>query len=242
MGVTRREVLETAGWIGASTALLGTFGGARAAAQEAAGPRPPAYRGEHAVKPLPFDPKSLKGLSEKLIVSHHDNNYAGAVKRLNLIQQQLGSLPPDAPPFQFGSLKREELLAANSAALHDLYFANLGGGGAADGAAASLLRAHYGSLEAWERDFRQTALSLGGGSGWVLVMYDPADESLHNWWAWDHMHVAATGEPVLVLDMYEHAYQMDYGAAAKAYVDACFANLLWSEVNKRIERAKAKRA
>jgi superoxide dismutase, Fe-Mn family len=175
-------------------------------------------------------------------VSHHDNNYAGAVKRLNAIQQLLGSLPPDAPPFQFGSLKREELLAANSALLHELYFGNLGGGGAPDGAAANLLRAHYGTLEVWERDFRQTALALGGGSGWVMVVYDPSDDSLHNFWSWDHMHVSAQGQPVLILDMYEHAYQMDYGAAAKAYVDAFLQNVLWSEVNHRIERAKAKRA
>src|SRR5262250_1132623 len=107
------------------------------------------------IKPLPFDPKKLKGLSEKLLVSHHDNNYAGAVKRLNLIQQQLGSLPADAPPYQYGSLKREELIASNSMALHELYFANLGGTGPGAGATAELLKAEYGTLDAWERDFRQ---------------------------------------------------------------------------------------
>jgi Fe-Mn family superoxide dismutase len=87
------------------------------------------------------------------------------VKRLNLIQQQLGSLPADAPPYQYGSLKREELIANNSMVLHELYFANLGGNGRADGTAAGLLQAEYGSLGAWEQDFRQTALSLAGGSG-----------------------------------------------------------------------------
>ena len=238
--VTRREALETVAWIGASAALAASLRGGTAMAEEAPTAKPPAYRGEHAIKPLPFDPTKLKGLSEKLLTSHHQNNYAGAVKRLNLIQQQLGSLPADAVPYQVGSLKREELLATNSMVLHELYFANLGGNGRADGTAAGLLKAEYGSLEAWEQDFRQTALSLGGGSGWVVVAWDRPSQSLHNWWSWDHAHQVAGGEPVLVLDLYEHAYAMDYGAATKAYLDAFLANVLWDEVNRRVERARGK--
>lgn len=236
--VTRRELLEGATWIGAGAVLATGLAPRTAAAEPAPSARPPAYRGDHAIVPLPFAPTKLKGLSEKLLVSHHDNNYAGAVKRLNLIQQQLGSLPPDAPPYQVGSLKREELIAANSMRLHELYFANLGGNGRADGAAAALLQSEYGSLDAWERDFRQTALSLAGGSGWVVVAYDAPTKSLHNWWAWDHAHQVAGGDPVLVLDMYEHAYHMDYGAAAKPYIDAFLANVLWDEVNRRVESAR----
>jgi Fe-Mn family superoxide dismutase len=232
--------LETAGAIGAGVALASSLGGAAADAEESPGPLPPAYRGEHAIQPLPFDPKKLEGLSEKLLVSHHHNNYAGAVKRLNSIQRQLGSLPADAAPYQVGSLKREELIAANSMLLHELYFGNLGGDGRMDGAAARLLQAEYGSLEAWERDFRQTALSLGGGSGWVVVAYDRAREALHHWWAWDHMHQVASSEPVLVLDLYEHAYHMDYGAATQAYVDAFLANVRWDEVNQRVESARSR--
>src|SRR5215813_4051237 len=148
--LTRREVLETAGWLGAGAVALGVPAGGAMAADTA--PKPPAYRGEHVPKPLPFDPTKLKGLSEKLLVSHHDNNYAGAVKRLNLIQQQLGSLPADAAPYQVGSLKREELIATNSMILHELYFANLGGTGGANGTAAGLLKTEYGSLETWEQD------------------------------------------------------------------------------------------
>jgi Fe-Mn family superoxide dismutase len=237
--VTRREMLESAAWVGASAALATTLTGGTAMADEAPMARPPAYRGEHAVKPLPFDATRLKGLSEKLLVSHHQNNYGGAVKRLNSIQQQLGSLPADAAPYQVGSLKREELIATNSMLLHELYFANLGGSGRADGTAAGMLRSEYGSLERWEQDLRQTALSLGGGSGWVVVAYDPASQSLHNWWAWDHTHHVAAGVPVLVLDLYEHAYHMDYGAATKTYIDAFLANVQWDEVNRRVERARA---
>src|SRR5215475_2648213 len=109
----------------------------------------PAYRGNHQAKPLPFDPTKLRGLSEKLLRSHHENNYTGAVKRLNLIQQQLGQIPKEAPPFQTGALKREELIATNSMLLHELYFGNLGGDGKPTGTIAGLLKTRYGSLEAW---------------------------------------------------------------------------------------------
>ncbi len=201
--------------------------------------RPLAYRGEHQVKPLPFDPGKLRGLSEKLVTSHHQNNYGGAVKRLNLIEQQLGALPKrDAAPYQMGSLKREELIATNSVLLHEAYFGNLGGSGAADGSFATLATAAYGSLDVWEQDFRLTGMSLGGGSGWVIASYEPRAGAIHNWWALDHTHNIAGGVPVLVMDMYEHSYQMDYGANAKGYIDAFFQNVEWDEVNRRLADAQ----
>jgi Fe-Mn family superoxide dismutase len=160
------------------------------------------------------------------------------VKRLNLIEQQIGALPKDAPPYPMGALKREELIATNSMLLHEAYFANLGGSGAPDGTFATLAKAAYGSVEAWEQDFRATAQSLAGGSGWVVAAYDPHAQALHNWWAFDHTHGAAAGPAVLVLDMYEHGYHMDYGANAKGYIDAFFQNVKWDEVNRRTEGAR----
>src|SRR5713226_10770753 len=126
----------------------------------------PAYRGANQIKPLPFEAGKLKGLSEKLITSHHQNNYGGAVKRLNQIQQQIGSLPKDAAPYQMGSLKREELIATNSMILHEIYFGNLGGDGKPSGTIMEWIKAQYGAFDVWERDFRLTGMSLGGGSGW----------------------------------------------------------------------------
>ena len=108
----------------------------------------PAYKGDNQVKPLPFNPSSLKGLSEKLLVSHHQNNYGGAVRRLNQIQQQIGNLPKDAQPYQIGSLKREELIATNSMILHEFYFGNLGGDSKASGTIAQLITTRYGSSAA----------------------------------------------------------------------------------------------
>ena len=233
-GFTRREALKL---MGATPLVAAALQGGLAMAEESAN-RPLAYAGQHQTKPLPFDPTKLPGLSEKLLTSHHQNNYGGAVKRLNLIEQQIGALPKDAAPYQMGSLKREELIASNSMLLHEAYFGNLGGSGGAGGAFATLAKGAYGSLEVWEHDFRLTGMSLGGGSGWVIATYDPKSQQLHNWWAFDHTHSIAGGVPVLVMDMYEHAYHMDYGANAKSYVDAFFQNLKWDEVDRRIEEAR----
>lgn len=186
-----------------------------------------AYRGTHEAKPLPFNPAKLKGLSEKLLISHHSNNYGGTVKRLNLIQQQLGTIAKDAPPYQVGSLKREELIATNSMVLHEVYFGNLGGDGKASGSIVPLLTAEYGSPGVWEQEFRQTGLALGGGSGWVILDYSPHAGAVHTYWSGDHTQNLGWGVPLLVMDMYEHAYAMDHGANAKAYIDAFFDNINW---------------
>ena len=119
--------------------------------------------------------------------------------------------------------------------LHEPYFANLGGDGKASGTIASLINTGYGSLAAWEQDFRLTGMSLGGGSGWVILNYNYRDNAVHNYWAWDHTHSLAWGVPLLVMDMYEHAYAIDYGANARGYIDAFFQNINWDDVNRRAE-------
>jgi len=233
-GFTRRETFRL---LGAMSLVPLTLQGGMAMAEESKNPAL-AYRGAHSIKPLPFDPKRLTGLSEKLITSHHQNNYAGAVKRLNLIEQQLGLLPKDAPPYQQGSLKREELIATNSMLLHEAYFGNLGGSGDAQGAFTALIETAYGTRAAWERDFQLTGMSLAGGSGWVVASYEPHSQELRNWWAFDHTHGLAGGVPILVMDMYEHSYHIDYGANAKGYIDAFFQNINWNEVNRRLKDAR----
>ncbi len=185
------------------------------------------------VKPLPFNPSKLKGISEKLIVSHHDKNYAGAVKRLGAIQEKIAQLPADAAPFQMGSLKRESLIAMNSMILHEYYFDNLGGDGKLGGTIKDVLNRQFGSIEAWEHDFKLTGQSLSGGSGWVILAYSPRDKRLFNVWSSDHQVALAAGQPLLVMDMYEHAYQMDYGADANSYIGAFFSNIDWEQVNTR---------
>lgn len=198
-----------------------------------------AFRGQHQPKPLPFDPAKLKGISEKLIRSHWENNYTGAVKALNAVEQRLEVMlkDKDLPAYMYGNLKREELIRTGSLVLHENYFANLGGDGHASGKATDLIKQWFGSYEQWEMEFKKTANALGGGSGWAVLAYNLYTGEVHNYWAWDHTNSAPMSRPLLVLDMYEHAYHMDYGAAAAKYVDAFMQNVNWDEVNRRIETA-----
>ncbi|MFY9511287.1 MAG: Fe-Mn family superoxide dismutase [Rubrivivax sp.] len=188
---------------------------------------------------LPFDPAALSRLSPALINSHHQNNYGGAVKRLNAIRKDLAAMPfATAPGFQLNGLKREELIATNSMLLHELYFASLGGDGVTmEPAAKLMLEASFGSVERWREEFMAMGKALGGGSGWVLLVFQPREGTLVNQWAADHTHVVAGGVPILALDMYEHAYHMDFGAAAGAYVDAFMGNIEWAAVYGRYQRA-----
>lgn len=194
---------------------------------------------EQRIEPLPVDPARLHGLSERLVLSHHQNNYAGAVKRLNAIRSQLAQLSfATAPGFQLNGLKREELIATNSMLLHELHFRCLGGDGTGMAPAMALaLAASFGSQERWREEFVAMGKALGGGSGWVLLCFQPRDGTLVNQWAADHTHAIAGGVPILALDMYEHAYHMDFGAAAGAWVEAFMKNIDWNGVHGRYQHA-----
>ena len=187
-------------------------------------------------KPIAFKPARLQGLSARLLASHYENNYGGAVRRLNAIRGELAQLDPAAVAgFRLNGLKREELIATNSMLLHEAYFDSLGerGGGDPDGALAEAIARDFGSLARWRREFVAMGKALGGGSGWVVLTRSPRDGTLANVWAADHGHALAGGTPVLALDMYEHSYHLDYGANAGGYVDAFMANIAWPNVAAR---------
>lgn len=185
-------------------------------------------------RPLPFDPKAIPGFSEKLLVSHHDNNYAGAVKRLGDIEAQLRQTDfATAPGFLINGLKREELMALNSMILHEVYFSCLGKGGSKLGAdLGGQIEADFGSHDRWRAEFVGMGKALGGGSGWVLLTWSRRAGRLINQWASDHTLTTADGEVLLALDMYEHAYHMDYGAKAGDYVNAYMGALDWTAADK----------
>ena len=185
------------------------------------------------MKPLGCDPQHVKGMSEKLIVSHYENNYGGAVKRLNLITEQLAGLDFNtAPGFLINGLKREELIASNSMILHELFFDGLGDESAPGKELAAGLDRDFGSFERWRAEFIAMGKALGGGSGWVLLSYSPRDRRLVNQWAADHCHTLAGGQPIVALDMYEHSYHIDYGAKAATYVDTFMNALRWSNADR----------
>ena len=223
---SRRHLIE-------STVTAAALGAAAIAAGRAqAQPAPARKAATYSIKPLPFDPQKIKGLSERLLVSHYENNYSGAVKRLNAISEQIAALDPDkAPVFVVNGLKREELIAYNSMALHELYFAGLGDESRPGEALAAALERDFGGVDRWRAEFAAMGRALGGGSGWVLLAWSPHDKRLINTWAADHTHTLAGGTPILVLDMYEHAYHMDYGAKAGDYVTAFFRAIRWSNAD-----------
>ncbi len=190
------------------------------------------------LKQIQCRPWTLNGLLLKLIESHYENNYGGALRRLNAITERLAALDIAAtPPHVLDSLKREELIALNSTLLHELYFASLGGDGMPAGTAAEALARDFGSVDRWRSEFVAMANGLAGGSGWVLLAYVPRDRRLVNHCASDHGQAVAGGIPVLALDMYEHAYHIDFGANAAAYVDAFMRNVDWSAVQGRYDDA-----
>ncbi len=228
---TRRNFVGAAGV--AAAAVTAAALSRSASAQTA----PAVPRMDYAIKKLPFDPARIKGISEKLLTSHYENNYSGAVKRLNAITAQLATLDVAAAPvFVINGLKREELIATNSMIIHELYFDGLGGEGDPKGALAEAMKKDFGSVERWKAEFVATGKALGGGSGWVMLSYSPRDKRLVNTWAADHTMTLANGRPVLALDMYEHAYQMDYGARAAAYVDAFMQVIRWDNAGALFER------
>jgi len=194
------------------------------------------------LKPLSCDPAKLTGLSEKLIVSHWENNYGGAVKRLNAIEQRLAELTwASAPVFEINGLKREEMIASGSMILHEVYFDSLGGtGGDPDGALKAAIERDFGSVDAWRTEFTAMGKAQGGGSGWTLLVWSPRRRRLVNAWAADHAHNLAGATPLIALDMYEHSYHMDFGAKAAAYVDAFMQNLSWTAAEAALAKVEGR--
>ena len=195
------------------------------------------------VVPLPFKPPRLEGLSERLLASHYENNYGGAVRRLNAIEKRLAQLDWGAVPiFEINGLTRERLIAANSMILHEIYFDGLGGRGSPAGDLAEALERDFGSVDRWRAEFTAMGKAQAGGSGWVLLTWSERLGRLTNQWAADHAHILAEGVPIIALDMYEHAYHLDFGAKAAAYVDAVMTNIHWERVAARYRRASKRPA
>lgn len=185
------------------------------------------------MKPLSCDPAQIKGISERLIISHYENNYGGAVKRLNMIEEKLAELDyANAAGFFINGLKREQLIAMNSMVLHELFFDGLGDQSEPGPVLREGIARDFGSYERWQSEFIAMGKALGGGSGWVLLSWSPRNGKLVNQWAADHCHTLAGGTPILALDMYEHSYHIDFGAKAATYVDTFMAAIRWKNTDR----------
>lgn len=196
----------------------------------------------HHITPIPCKPWALNGLPDHLIVSHYENNYGSAVRSLNAIRDRLEAIDlAEAPGHDIRALKQEELLATGSVFLHELYFASLGlgssgfsGDGKIPDSISFALEQHFGGIAAWRREFVALAQSLSGRSGWVLLSYSRRDARLFNQIAFDDTQAMIDAVPVLALDMYEHAYQLEFGPNSTAYVDAFMRNIDWAAVGDRL--------
>lgn len=190
-------------------------------------------------KPFLVDPERVSGLSGLLLRSHYENNYLGALARLNAIRKKLEeSRWEPTLAFSLIGAKREELLAANSVLLHEAYFEVLGGDGIVPAGGLSVaLERDFGSVDQWRVEFTSLARAMSGGSGWAILAWSSREARLVNQWAGDHTQLLAGASTLLALDMYEHAYHIDFGAKAASYVDAFMAGVQWDVVASRYARA-----
>lgn len=191
------------------------------------------------VAPLFCRPWTINGMTPRQIESHYENNYGGAVLRLNTIADELTALDPQTTPAHVISrLKQEEMAALNSTLLHELYFASLGGDGrAVPEAMASAITRDFGSVDRWRHEFVALANALAVSAGWVLLTWVPHDGRLINQSVSEASPGVAGGIPILALDMYEHAYHLDFGANPAAYVATFMRNIEWSAVQGRFDDA-----
>jgi superoxide dismutase, Fe-Mn family len=194
---------------------------------------------KYTIAPLFCRPWTLNGITPRLIESHYENNYGGALNRLNEIAEELAAVDrAKASAHVVSRLKKEEAATLNSTLLHELYFASLGGDGrmVPEEMSAAIGR-DFGSVAGWRDEFIALAGALAEGSGWVLLTYVPRDARLINQTAVDHSQSIAGGIPILALDMYEHAYHLDFGANATAYIAAFMRNIDWESVQARYRNA-----
>ena len=198
------------------------------------------------IRPLLLKPQWMNGLSERLLVSHYENNYGGALRRLNAIRARLVTLDwMRTPAFEINGIKREELSAASSVILHEIYFDSLGGHGdnppsghdEPPAGLAEALERDFGSMKAWRAEFTSMAKALVNGSGWAILAWSERLGRLINEWAADDSHNLPGATPIFALDMYEHAYHLDFGAKAPVYVDQVMENLNWERIGARYRLA-----
>jgi Fe-Mn family superoxide dismutase len=182
----------------------------------------------------------LERISNAQIAAHLEL-YAGYVRNTNMLNEQLAALVRDgkAATPAYSEITRRLGFEYNGMRLHELYFENLTANGCPLDGRSSLLAAlvrHFRSFEAWRRDFM--AVAAMRGVGWAILYEDPETARLSNHWITLHEHGHPAGfEPLLVLDAWEHAFMVDYKATERArYVDAFFANIDWSTVERRFAR------
>ena len=194
-------------------------------------------------KKLPFS-KSLEGISDKTIKIHHDKLYTGYVKKADEISKKLSDLSKgddlstaNQTYSELRALKDGETFAVNGVYLHEYYFDILGGDGKPEGSLADALAEKYGSLENFINYFSACGMAA---RGWVVLAWDTKAEKLRVFTGDAHNQGGVWGAiPIIVLDVYEHAYFIDYGSDRKSYIADYWKNLNWKKANELYESSKS---
>ena len=192
---------------------------------------------------MPYAPKDYtklvgtEGFSETMLKNHF-TLYQGYVTNTNKVLDTLDQMSKDGKTAlpEFAELKRRLGWEFNGMRLHEYYFENLGNksGISKDGKAAKAIKASFGSSEAWEKDFRATGAMRG--IGWVVLYQDSGSNRLINFWVNEHDTAHPAGcNPLLIMDVFEHAYMLDYGLKRADYIEAFFKNINWSAVDARVK-------
>ena len=187
------------------------------------------------LKKLSF--QELKGISQKTIDAHYGKLYQGYVKKWQEIQEKLKMVDKTSANATFSDLRElkvEESFASNAIVLHEAYFDILGGAGELNGEITDAIKKDFDSFEKWLEDFKALGLC---SRGWVVLGYDFNDGKLKNFLMDAHnLYSVAGTAPILVMDMYEHAYFMDFGTDKKTYIETFFQNLNWVVINQRFQK------
>jgi len=187
------------------------------------------------IKKLPFE--SLSGISEKTISIHHDKLYSGYVQKWEEINDKLKIIDKSTANASFSDLRElkvEESFVSNAIILHEAYFDILGGSGEVEGEIVKAIETDFGSLSLWLQDFKALGLC---SRGWVVLGYDFNDGKLKNFLLDSHNSYGILGTaPILVMDMYEHAYFIDFGSDKKSYIETFFENLDWKIIDNKFQK------
>jgi Fe-Mn family superoxide dismutase len=179
----------------------------------------------------------MEGFGETLLKNHF-TLYQGYVTNTNKVLDTLDQMLKEgktATP-EFAELKRRLGWEFNGMRLHEYYFENLGGKGGApkSGKLAQKMTGDFGGVEGWEKDFRATGAMRG--IGWAVLYYDPAGGRLMNVWINEHDVAHPAGcVPLLIMDVFEHAFMLDYGLKRADYIEAFFKNIDWAAVEARLK-------
>ncbi|MCF6096493.1 Fe-Mn family superoxide dismutase [Thermovorax subterraneus] len=199
-------------------------------------------KGYNILHPIPLNPRLLimPGFTERQILEHYEVLYKGYVNKVNEIRNLLLSADrkdANATYSYFRGLKKGETYAIDGVILHELYFENLGGtGGMPRGELMRQIEWDFGSYDAWLEDFKATGMAA---RGWAILVYDIRCDKLVNYLLDAHNYGVVHGaEVVLVLDVYEHAYFIDYGTRKADYIRAFMNNVDWNVAEIRFKRIK----